>query len=135
MRHIIFQHHEVLQAVKLYRNRTGKPIPHGSIRTCLAEEASRTNEVQFSISVMPDRIKVKGEPNPIQPMELWVITEGAALAASLLLYLQNRGIPMAVKAEKKLALMSKKICLIATLNMITTDMPDADPERPDQNLA
>jgi hypothetical protein len=129
IRHIIFEPTEVVQAVKMYQIHMGTPLPPGNITNCSSDLSVPGKVVRFYMTVVPDPVEVRGKLQPHQAPERFIVTEGPALAAALLLFCRKRAIPMAAKAEKKLELMGKKVCLVATLSQLGNASAESAPPR------
>jgi hypothetical protein len=69
--------------------------------------------VRLRLVIAPDIIDRPASLKPIQPAEQVVLVETPDLAAALILYCRDRGIPLPYKATKSLQVIDERLCLVA----------------------
>jgi hypothetical protein len=113
IRHIIFRPGEIIQAIKEYYRRRGQALPRGTVLSCNPECYAATEAVRLRLVIAPDIIDRPASLKPIQPAEQVVLVETPDLAAALILYCRDRGIPLPYKATKSLQVIDERLCLVA----------------------
>ena len=124
IRHVLFRPAEVVQAVAEYHKRMQQPLPSGSILSCRTECKDPGGVVRFVMTLVPDERSRKGTDKAAPPAPIEVAVEGPSLAAALIVHCQTLRIPLPAKADKSLQLFGDRICLIATINPKSDDIPD-----------
>ena len=119
IRHILFRPIEVVQAVKEFYKRTGRRLPPGNVVQCNLEGHEKDQEVGVRIHFSPDRASGMAEGACEH-----VVVAGARLVAALILFCQDRKIPLSAKCDKLLQLYGDQVCLINIYNTNRTEMPD-----------
>jgi hypothetical protein len=112
LRHLLFRPAEVVQAVKEYRRRMGHALPSGTILSCGPECESSGEILRFRLMLGPDKAPKRG----VSGRGDMVVIQGPALAAALILYCRDRGIPLSASAGKSLRLFGDRVCLVTTIN-------------------
>ncbi|MBV9813832.1 MAG: hypothetical protein JO326_13875 [Acetobacteraceae bacterium] len=123
LRHILFRPAEVVQAVKEYHRRLGKPLPTGAVVGCAPESDEAGGVVRFRIELVPDVVEGAPRPSPGTEQRCEIVLEGPALAAALILHCRDRRIPLPANAGKSLELFGSQLCLVATINPKQEELP------------
>lgn len=101
IRHIIFSPEEVVRAVVDYHRRSGKALPTGSvIRTTYEREPTVRCALHMGLDADSSRHVV------------WI--EEPILAASLIFFCIQNGIPLPTKAAKNLQMLNEQVALRVT---------------------
>ena len=123
IRHIMFRPGEVVQALANYYRRLGEPLPAGTVLRCNPECHETGGIVRVRFAIAPDQGHGGEQPADGGSTHREMIAEGPALAAALILYCRDRGIPLPARADKSLQLFGEQICLVATINPKQDDLP------------
>jgi hypothetical protein len=109
----MFRPPEVVQALASYHRRLGTPLPAGTVLRCDPECQNTGSPIRVHIAIATADESAHQE----------VTVEGPALAAALILYCRDRGIPLPARADKSLQLFGEQVCLVATINAKRDDLP------------
>lgn len=114
IRHVLFRPAEVIDAIRLYHQRLGSPLPTGTVSRCGPETDGAGGNVRFRIAVQPDGSRDAASTAVQELVE--VVVEGSNLAAALILYCRERQVPLPAGAHKSLQCFGEQVGLVATLN-------------------
>ena len=117
VRHILFRPAEVIQAVREYCRRSGRPLPSGSVVSCAVEDNEAGGAVRFRIKVALDAAGGGMYPKPSEIEQQDLVIESPNLAAALILYCNARHVPPPARAEKALQRFGEQLGLVVTVGV------------------
>jgi hypothetical protein len=103
IRHILFTHAETLEAAIDHLRRAKQALPRGQVVDTGFAELGPGLGSRFTFKVAPD-----GNTGPPRPCTI----EGEALVTALINYCKVRGIPLPMRAEKRLQSIGNRIGLV-----------------------
>ena len=106
IRHVLFSHAEALEAVIEQWRRSRSSLPKGQVVDTKVEEPSNGGALRFVFTVQPD-----DSTRPPRSYEV----EDLELMAALITYCKGRGVPLPMKADKKLQRFGGRLGLVLTL--------------------
>jgi hypothetical protein len=106
IRHVLFTHAEALEALLEHCRRSRRPLPNGQVTGTKFGETAPDGPLRFEV-------KVANDANPSVP-RIYAL-EGLELLGALISYCKGRGIPLPMKADKKLQAFGQKVGLVLTL--------------------
>ena len=112
LRRILFQPAEVEIAVREYHRRRKTPLPSGTVVRCGAEGEATSGTVRFRLVVASDPATDPSVGGTGQD----VVVEGPALAAALILFCPDKGIPLPASAGKALQRFGDQVGLVVTVS-------------------
>ena len=115
VRHILFRPAEVIQAVREYCRRSGRPLPTGSVLSCAVENGAAGGAIQFRIKVALDAAGGVIYPKPREIEQQDLVIESPNLTAALILYCNARHVPLPAKADKSLQRFGEQIGLVVNI--------------------
>jgi hypothetical protein len=133
IRYTLFRAAEVCEAVRVYKQRIGAPLPSGVVTDYVPESLAPDGDVRVRMTLARDEESaVSRAPKKLANTMSQVSIEGSALAAALILYCNVRGIPMPAKANKSLKIMDGQVCLCSSLVQRLSEVPQPGLRRPGQ---
>ncbi len=106
IRHVLFTHAEALEAAVDHLRRSHQHLPRGVVVATAFEEPKPNSSGRFTFQVAAD-----GDAGAAVPFAV----EGEALLTALITYCKGRGIPLPMRADKRLGAFGNRIGLVMSL--------------------
>ncbi len=110
----MFGQTEVVEAIRNHRRCIGTPLPAGTVTHCRPEGDAASGTVRVRITLGHDPT-VGTTPTPSEAAPQEIVVENSSLAAALILFCRERGIPLPAHSSKSLLQADDQVCLIAAI--------------------